>query len=98
MLKILLSSQISIFDLLKHEKFLQCLPLQRCNVLLKSGLGEILNWIHLSVRQVDCKNHLSECTTLLSSVAYQYSKSISIIELFVSIYIDIYIEFLASKF
>ena len=36
--------------------------------------------------------------TILFSVAYRYRKSISIIELFVSIYIDIYIGFLATNF
>ena len=29
---------------------------------------EISNWMHLSVRQVDCKNHLSECTIHLSEI------------------------------
>ena len=32
------------------------------------------------------------------SIAYRYRKSISIVELFVLIYIDIYMEFLASNF
>ena len=29
---------------------------------------EISNWMHLSVGQVDCKNHLSECTIHLSEI------------------------------
>ena len=29
---------------------------------------KISNWIHLSVGQVDCKNHLSECTIHLSEM------------------------------
>ena len=29
---------------------------------------EISKWMHLSVRQVDCKNHLSECTIHLSEI------------------------------
>ena len=32
-----------------------------------SGL-KISNWMHLSVGQMDCKNHLSECTILLSEI------------------------------
>ena len=39
----------------------------------------------------------SELSTLSNSVAYRYRKSISIIELFVSI-ISIYIEFLETNF
>ena len=33
----------------------------------KAGF-EISNWMHLSVGQVDCKNHLSECTIHLSEI------------------------------
>ena len=34
-----------------------------------SGPGfEISNWMHLSIGQVDCKNHLSECTIHLSEI------------------------------
>ena len=29
---------------------------------------KISNWMHLSVRQVDCKNHLPECTIHLSEI------------------------------
>ena len=37
------------------------------NLMSLSGF-EISNWMHLSVGQVDCKNHLSECTIHLSEV------------------------------
>ena len=39
----------------------------RIDILVQAGF-EISNWMHLSVRQVDCKYHLSECTIHLSEV------------------------------
>ena len=38
-----------------------------CRSPSKSGC-EVLNWMHLSVRQVDCKNHVPECTIHLSEI------------------------------
>ena len=41
----------------------------KCKNLLQTNSGfEISNWMHLSAGQVDCKNHLSECTIHLSEI------------------------------
>ena len=43
--------------------------LNQCLLIVNTQAGfEISNWMHLSVVQVDCKNHLSECTIRLSEI------------------------------
>ena len=51
---------------------------------LKIALFSIKEFILILAMKMDSLN------SIISSVAYRYRKSISIIELFVSIYIDIY--------
>ena len=59
------------------------------NGLLPDGTKIEFKFIHLIIHlNIPGANKLIEC--LWNSVAYRYRKSISIIELFVSIYIDIY--------
>ena len=50
-----------------------CNSLTYCGLVMPYGIitltgFEISNWMHLSVGQVDCKNHLSECTIHLSDI------------------------------
>ena len=51
-----------------------------CRELTSPGF-EISNWMHLSVRQVDCKNHLSECTIHLSEIYKGNATGVKIINM-----------------
>ena len=65
-------------DCLRHSlKGRSGSSIARLNIKLQQSTGavfhmvsgfEISNWMHLSVGQVDCKNHLSECTIHLSEI------------------------------
>ena len=51
-----------------HGEGFHLLPLSQCQEMIENAGFEISNWMHLSVGQVDCKNHLSECTIYLSEI------------------------------
>ena len=72
------NTKLSAKKMIKHLQILspncRCWPYQDPthdkSVLVTQVMAgfEISNWMHLSVRQVDRKNHLSECTIHLSEI------------------------------
>ena len=60
----------TFFDNIFHDAMATCVPRDLFllnEISLTTGI-EISNWMHLSISQVDCKNHLSKCTIHLSEI------------------------------